>query len=133
MLFVLLMACTGKPTDDTTSPRDDSLVLDPGFAVAETHGTAGGTVTGGVCTGWFPAAPQHVMTLNTTFTGLAMKLDTDTAMLSVTFDASTLCSDVEGGVHVLERGSWSQGDYDVYVGVAEEGAAIDYVLTVVEG
>lgn len=146
-LSLTVAACDDKvPSDDSAtddSAADDSAVddtaasedlnLSPGFGTQSVTGTADGSVGDQVCPGRYPAEPQHTMTLSSAMTGLGLALDGADLVIMVTFNASTFCSDVETGVSAIHRGSWSAGEYAVYVGVPDDGAARQYTLTATEG
>lgn len=134
-MLLLLLACSkSEPDSGTTTPiPEGDLMLDPGFIEESVQGsTTGGPVTDAVCPGSWPDAPGHGMTLSSPITGMVVHLDTAEAILMITFGQSTFCSEVVDGVSAIERGSWSGGDYDVYVGKAEAGAEVEYVLTATE-
>ena len=136
MLFGLMMmaACAGSGGADDTGAGGGDLSLSPGFAEEVVGGEAAGEEELTTCEGFFPTAPQHMMTLSSAMTGLYLEADTDAVLLRVTFtdNGSEFCSDLDSGLPRIERGSWSAGAYEIYVGLPEEGGAVDYVLTAYE-
>lgn len=133
-LLVVLAACDDKGGDSSAETGDSpDLVLDPGFGTATVSGTASGSAAGRSCEGAYPDAPQHRVTLTAAMLAMSVAADTTDVVLEIHFGNSTFCSDNDSGLPAVERGSWSAGDYDVYVGTPEAGGSVDYVLTVSEG
>ncbi|MEL6342119.1 MAG: hypothetical protein AAFV53_03230 [Myxococcota bacterium] len=139
LMLIMAFACAGGDTseDDTsedTAIPDGDLELSPGFAVETVAGTAEGEEELTTCAGWFPRTPQHQMRLEASMTGMYLEADTDAVVLRVIFseNGSEFCSDLDSGLPRVERGSWSSGVYEVYVGTPGPSGSVAYVLTAYE-
>ncbi len=110
----------------------------PGSPI-ELRGTAGGSdratrlgsTAWGMCRGWIPREPQHEITLTRDASSmqLAVRAPSDTTLV-VRGPDGLRCQDDANGFDPAIAGAWSSGVYQVWVGAYEEGAAVDYVLTV---
>lgn len=124
-------------TNDNADPMDDgaSLTLETGFGFVSGAGnTTGVTDEGFTCEGFFPEVPNAIMRLVDTFAGLSVQVagvETD-LVLAIRFENSTFCSMIGEGVTDVTRGSWSAGDYEIFVGTVEEGEAAEYLLEIFE-
>ena len=130
--LLLLAACTsGTNKDSNDSGAGGDLVLAPGFGEATLSGVAAGEEELTTCAGWFPVAPQHTLTLSAVVNGMRVEADTAAVVIRMVFteNGSEFCSDLDTGLPEIVRGSWSAGDYDIYVGIPEEGAGAAYTLT----
>jgi len=123
-------------TNDNADPMGDgaSLTLETGFGFVSGAGnTMGVTDEGFTCEGFFPEAPNAIMRLVDTFAGLSVQVAGDTDLvLAIRFEDSTFCSMVGEGVTDVTRGSWSAGDYEIFVGTVEEGEAAECLLEIFE-
>lgn len=113
------------------APDDGDLTLSPGFNSRTRSGmtTTGDDTTN--CDGVFPSQPSFVMTVTSPITGMRVRAASDEAdvTLRIVFGGSSFCADEQG---VVERGSWSAGDYDVYVGTAAAASDVTYEVTITE-
>ncbi len=130
----LSLACGDKdPEDDTGDAVQTDLILSTGFGSAEVDGTASGGEEIDTCAGSWPDAPQHLMVLESDFFDLGLRADTTEVVVRLTMGQSEWCSDNNDGLPAIVRGTWSAGEYEIYVGVPEDGGGGgDYTLTAVE-
>lgn len=101
-----------------------------GFVTATYVGESTGTETSTTCSGFFPATPSAYFTLPTTFTRFRVRASSEAAneALRITFGASSFCGTVESDGAVVERGSWSAGTYEVYVGSDTDDQNVSFEL-----
>lgn len=124
-------------TNDNADPVDEngaSLSLATGFGFVSGAGNTTGTTDEEFnCEGFFPTAPSLTMELENTFTNLSVQVASDTQLvLAIRFENSVFCSMVGEGVTDVTRGSWSAGDYEIYVGTVEPGVEAEYLLEIFE-
>lgn len=142
-LFIGCQAAPPSDDDDLGELDDFAIVTGRGFNEATRVGTFTATTTEGVFTcrststsaeplaanAFFAPAPNHRLTLTTALTGLTVEVvSDDEIVLWIRSGANNFCNDA--GESFIERGSWSAGDYDIFMGSPTEGTVIEYTLRV---
>lgn len=131
-----LVGCSnGKDSaiDSGLNGGEDVWTVAPGFESVQAEGSTAGGSAASSCEGYFPEVPQHLLTISQALYSAELRLDSADTLLWVTFEDSEFCSDADRGVSAITRGSWSAGEYNIYVGTAEDGEELDYTLTFAEG
>lgn len=125
-----LAAMGGCPGSGTTlSVNIDGAAVALGAALATTQ--TSGVSDQSPCEGFFPAQANHLMTLSAATTGLTLRATADgPIVLWVRYGQSSFCSGEPASSVELTRGSWSAGDYEIFVGTRDDSATAEYVLTV---
>lgn len=78
---------------------------------------------------YFPLTPNHQLTFLEAVTGVSIRVISDTEfVLWIRSDTGNFCSDALGDS--ITRGSWSAGNYDVFIGTPTMNAVVDYTLVV---
>lgn len=126
LLAVLMTACG---TEDSS----DGLSLSKGFGSTTASGVSDGAQESTSCDEFYPAAPQHVVTLEENFLALHIETDTVDAPFMVVFGQSNFCSKTDTGLPAVSRAAWTKGDYQIFVGSASQGGSVAYKMAVREG
>lgn len=104
---------------------DGQNVIGSSSIVADT--TTGVSDAASPCDGFFPLAANHTMRLPETTTGLTVNVHSDDdVVLWIVFGNSNFCS--ADGETSITRGSWSAGDYEIFVGTPTQNATAEYTL-----
>lgn len=78
---------------------------------------------------YFPTSPNHQLVFTEPVTDVTIRVSSDAEfVLWIRGDAGNFCN--AAGTDSITRGSWSTGEYDVFIGSPTQGAVIDYELTV---
>jgi hypothetical protein len=111
---------------------DPNFTLADGFGVLERSGTTTTTDDSPSCAGFFPESPNHVMTLSETITDMTVAVASTEAdvVLYIRFGGSTFCGSSDDPQ--VNRGSWSAGQYEIFVGTVAAAQNVSYTLTVSE-
>jgi hypothetical protein len=136
---LVLVGCTpvggGGGAIDTVLIDGEAVATRLGVSTAETNvdvfscrATSQSATPLGV-DAYFPATANHVMSLSAATTGLTIRVESDDEfVLWVRSDGGSFCNtEQEDNV---ARGSWSAGEYDIFIGSPTQGATIEYTLTV---
>lgn len=127
----------------SSTPTNGALTLHPGFAPTPQSlgGFAGaglsaqglGATPTGLCQGWVNAEPQHLLTLTSPFSYLRLDVTSpgDTTLV-VLGPSGWWCNDDTLGLNPRVAGSWSAGQYRIWVGSYGVGQAQPYTLQVSE-
>jgi hypothetical protein len=132
LLAILPAGCRTTVAPDDDDPTAFEVRVSPGSALRTRTGTSTGTEAAGVCGGFIPANPNHQLVVTgSSVTGMRVEaVSDDDVILRIEFGQSTFCGD--GETPTVERGSWSVGTYDIFVGSPTEGATVTYTLRFVE-
>ena len=127
------LGCGGSaPATETPPPPTGDITVSPGFGDVARSGTAGGPDGETRCPGFFPAEPQHRLTL----TGNQLEMHVEGAgeglALFIRQGNNVFCNEAGESPTQVSRGAWSRGEYEIRVGTVAAGGSVPYVLRVVE-
>jgi len=124
------MGCPNAPVADGQVDDDRDAVLifvGDGFIAAVREGQSTGEQFVDICDGWFPAAANHELTIDTPL-NMDVKVEGDVeARLWVLCEGSNYCGDVLDNRTEFNR-FWNRADCEIYIGTADEGGEIEYEL-----
>ncbi len=134
---------TTKPAGDPNGvqPTYGSERLSRGFTpgLYRVAGQAGGDFRAAnrsnSCTGLVGRAPDHVVTLTTSFPVIRFLVDggnADTTLMIETPEGDIVCADESDGQHPVIEGNASAGDYRIWIGDFDGNTAANYVLGITE-
>lgn len=78
---------------------------------------------------FFATTPNHRITLTQAVAGLTVTVQSDAEIVIwIRSDEGSFCNNAEESF--ITRGSWSAGEYDVFIGAPEAGGEIEYTVIV---
>jgi hypothetical protein len=128
-----ILAAAGCPGDSPIVILDDDLdavavIMGGNVSLALRAGSTVGVEEVAICDGWFPAEPQNTLTIASGL-GLTIRvIGGSNARLWVLCGQSNFCGEETAvGEWEISR-FWNTGVCEVYVGTAEQDAALAYEL-----
>jgi hypothetical protein len=140
--LLMISGCSDNPVI-RDSDEQFTISLSAANAFAEREGISVAETTDGVfsCRGssqdatplqqnaYFPAAPNHTLILLETISGLTVRVVSDDEfVLWVRGETGSFCNTGQGDS--VFRGSWSAGEYDIFIGSPAPDAEIEYTLLI---
>ncbi|MEK6676012.1 MAG: hypothetical protein AABZ47_10210 [Planctomycetota bacterium] len=144
-ILSLIIGCPMNPASVDDDLLSFSVVVGGGFGVAEREGDFTTSTNDNVfdCrstsmrddlltqNAFFAAAPNHRLTLTEAIAGLSVQVISNSEIvLWIRNGSNNFCN--RANENSISRGSWSAGDYDIFIGTPDPNETIEYTLRITE-
>lgn len=125
---ILPLGCTSTSVPDDETAKN--VTIETGMGTRTRTGSTTGTQEMTTCGGWFPAEPNHVMTVEDSMSMTVRATSTGDVRLWLLGGQSNFCGEGTAAQEVFRF--WTRGTIEVYVGTANQGEQLDYELEFIE-